>query len=115
MDKDRVRTGGLVVLVSMLVFIASHAVGQGAVIWVFISEIFPNRIRARGQALASFALWLANASITWTFPIIAAISGAYTFAFFTGMMIVQLIWVLTVMPETKGVPLEEIQKKLGIE
>ena len=114
-DKGRLATGSTVVLVSMLVFIASHAVGQGAVIWVFISEIFPTRIRARGQALSSFTLWLMNASISWTFPVLAGISGGHTFAFFTVMMVLQLVWVLLVMPETKGVPLEEIQKKLGIE
>ena len=114
-DKDRVKTGSTVVLVGMLVFIISHAVGQGAVIWVFVSEIFPNRIRARGQALASFTLWLVNALITWIFPVVAAMSPTYIFAFFTGMMTLQLFWVLLVMPETKGVPLEEIQKKLGIE
>ncbi len=114
-DKQRLAVGSTVVLLSMLVFIASHAVGQGAVIWVYVSEIFPNRIRARGQALSSFTLWLMNASITWTFPVFAAISGGHTFAFFTAMMILQLCWVLLIMPETKGVPLEEIQKKLGIE
>ena len=61
-------TGGMVVLVSLLVFIASHAFGQGAVIWVFISEIFPNRVRARGQALGSFTHWFMAAAISWTFP-----------------------------------------------
>ena len=107
--------GGTVVLVSLLAFIASHAFGQGAVIWVFISEIFPNRVRARGQALGSFTHWIMAAVISWTFPIIAAKSGGHAFAFYTAMMVLQLLWVLWVMPETKGVPLEEIQKKLGIE
>jgi sugar porter (SP) family MFS transporter len=110
-----VATGGAVVLVSLLVFIASHAFGQGAVIWVFISEIFPNRVRARGQALGSFTHWFMAASISWTFPVIADWSGAYTFAFFAAMMVLQLAWVLAIMPETKGVPLEQIQKRLGIE
>jgi sugar porter (SP) family MFS transporter len=108
------RTGGLVVLVSLLVFIASHAFGQGAVIWVFISEIFPNRVRARGQALGSFTHWFMAAVISWTFPVIAAASGGHAFAFYAVMMGLQLLWVLFVMPETKGVPLEQIQKKLGI-
>jgi sugar porter (SP) family MFS transporter len=107
--------GGVVVLVALLVFIASHAFGQGAVIWVFISEIFPNRIRARGQALGSFTHWFMAALISWTFPMIAGWSGGHTFAFYAAMMVLQLLWVLLVMPETKGVPLEEIQKKLGIE
>ncbi len=107
-------TGSVVVLVSLLVFIASHAFGQGAVIWVFLAEIFPNRIRARGQALGSSIHWVMAALISWTFPIIAAQSGGHTFAFYAVMMVLQLFWVLLFMPETKGVPLEEIQKKLGI-
>lgn len=108
------KTGQTIVLISLLVFIASHAFGQGAVIWVFISEIFPNRVRARGQALGSFTHWAMCALISWTFPVIAQVSGGHAFAFYAAMMVLQLIWVLTVMPETKGVPLEEIEKKLGI-
>jgi SP family xylose:H+ symportor-like MFS transporter len=108
-------TGSLIVLVSLLVFIASHAFGQGAVIWVFISEIFPNRIRARGQALGSFTHWFMAALISWTFPMFAQASGGHTFAFYAVMMVLQLVWVLRVMPETKGVPLEDIQKQMGIE
>ena len=107
--------GSTVVLVSLLVFIASHAFGQGAVIWVFLSEIFPNRVRARGHALGCFTHWFFAAVISWTFPIIAEMSGGHTFAFYSAMMVLQLIWVLRVMPETKGVPLEEIQRRLGIE
>ncbi len=106
--------GGTVVLISLLVFDASHAFGQGAVIWVFLSEIFPTRVRARGQALGSFTHWLAAALISWTFPVIAEISGGHIFAFYAAMMVLQLIWVLRVMPETKGVPLEEIQRRLEI-
>jgi len=107
--------GGTVVLVSLLVFIASHAFGQGAVIWVFLSEIFPNRVRARGHALGCFTHWFFAALISWTFPVIAEMSGGHTFAFYSCMMVLQLIWVWKVMPETKGIPLEEIQKRLGIE
>jgi sugar porter (SP) family MFS transporter len=106
---------GVLLLGSLLVFIAAHAFGQGAVIWVFLSEIFPNRVRARGQALGSSVHWIMNAAISWTFPIIAAKSGGNTFAFYALCMVGQLIWVLLVMPETKGVSLEEIQKRLGIE
>jgi len=113
--RERLATGGGVVLVSLLVFIASHAFGQGAVIWVFISEIFPNRVRARGQALGSFTHWFMCAGISWTFPMFADASGGHTFAFYAGMMVLQLLWVLLIMPETKGIPLEEIQKKMGIE
>ncbi len=112
---DFTELGSKVVLVSLLVFIASHAFGQGAVIWVYLSEIFPNRVRARGQALGSFTHWIMAAAISWTFPMIAAQSGGHTFAFYAIMMVGQLIWVLKYMPETKGVPLEEIQKKLGIQ
>jgi SP family xylose:H+ symportor-like MFS transporter len=107
--------GSVVVLVSLMVFIASHAFGQGAVIWVFISEIFPNRVRARGQALGSLTHWSFNAAISWTFPMIAAVSGGHAFAFYAAMMVLQLLWVLWIMPETKGIPLEQIQKRLGIE
>jgi SP family xylose:H+ symportor-like MFS transporter len=108
-------TGGRLLLISLLVFIASHAFGQGAVIWVFISEIFPNRIRARGQALGSFTHWVMAAAISWTFPVIAAASGWMTFAFYALCCVGQLIWVLTVMPETKGISLEKIQQQLGID
>ena len=107
--------GGAIVLVSFLVFIASHAFGQGAVIWVFISEIFPTRVRAKGQALGCFTHWFMCALIAWTFPMFAAKTGAHIFAFYAVMMVLQLIWVIVMMPETKGIPLEEIQKKLGIE
>jgi MFS transporter, SP family, xylose:H+ symportor len=108
-------TGGALLLVSLLVFIASHAFGQGAVIWVFISEIFPNRVRARGQALGSFTHWIMAAAISWTFPMIAAASGWMTFAFYALCMCVQLTWVIFIMPETKGITLEGIQVSLGIE
>ncbi len=108
-------TTGPIILISLVVFIASHAFGQGAVIWVFIGEVFPNSVRARGQALGSFVHWIMAAIISLTFPMIAEVSGAHIFAFYALCMVGQLIWVLTVMPETKGVPLEEIQKKLGIE
>ena len=97
-------------------FIAAHAIGQGAVIWVFISEIFPNRHRAEGQALGSFTHWIFAALLTTFFPkMVSAFPPGYVFSFFAGMMVVQLIWVKTMVPETKGVPLEQIQKQLGIE
>lgn len=112
---DFTPAGSVLVLVSLMVFIASHAFGQGAVIWVFISEVFPNRVRARGQALGSFTHWFMAAAISWTFPMIAAKSGGHTFAFYAVCMVGQLLWVLFIMPETKGVSLEDIQKKMGIE
>lgn len=95
-------------------FIAAHAVGQGAVIWVLISEIFPNRNRAAGQALGSFTHWFFAASLTLVFPKMAeALAPSVIFGFFCFMMVLQLIWVKTMVPETKGVPLEEMQKKLA--
>ncbi len=107
--------GGRLLLGSLLVFVAAHAFGQGAVIWVYISEIFPNRVRARGQALGSFTHWAMAAAISWTFPLIARQSGGHAFAFYALCMVGQLFWVLTVMLETKGVSLEQIQRRLGIE
>ncbi len=96
-------------------FIAAHAIGQGAVIWVFISEIFPNRHRAEGQTLGSFTHWIFAALLTNIFPkMVHAFPPGYIFSFFTGMMVLQLIWVKMLVPETKGVPLEQIQKQLGI-
>jgi MFS transporter, SP family, xylose:H+ symportor len=107
--------GGKIVLGALILFIASHAFGQGAVIWVFISEIFPNRVRSRGQALGSFTHWVMAAAVSWTFkPITGVLGGGFIFAVFALMMVLQLLWVLFIMPETKGVPLEQIQKKLGI-
>jgi hypothetical protein len=104
-----------VVLGSIMAFIAAHAIGQGAVIWVFISEIFPNRNRAAGQALGSFTHWLFAALITLAFPVaIGKFDAGALFAFFCAMMCLQLVWVRTRVPETKGVPLEEIQRQLGI-
>lgn len=94
-------------------FIASHAVGQGAVIWVFISEIFPNRHRAEGQALGSFTHWIFAALLTSFFPtMVKEFPPGYIFVFFAGMMVLQLIWVKLMVPETKGVPLEQMQRRL---
>ena len=109
-------TGNAVVVAGLMLFIASHAFSQGSVIWVFISEIFPNRVRASGQALGSTTHWVMAALISWTFPIIAArTGGGNAFAFYAAMMFLQLLWAWFLMPETKGVPLEAIQKELGIE
>jgi SP family xylose:H+ symportor-like MFS transporter len=108
-------TSSVLVLAGLLVFIAAHAFGQGAVIWVFISEIFPNRIRGRGQSLGSLTHWVFAAITSWAFPpVIAALGGGWAFSIFFVCMIGQLLWVLKVMPETKGVPLEEMEEKLGL-
>jgi len=105
-----------IVPVCIFAFIAAHAIGQGAVIWVLISEIFPNRHRAEGQTLGSFTHWIFAALLTTFFPkMVTAFPPGYVFSFFSGMMVLQLIWVKTTVPETKGVPLEQIQKQLGIE
>jgi sugar porter (SP) family MFS transporter len=97
----------------LFAFIAAHAVGQGTVIWVFISEIFPNRQRAQGQALGSFTHWFFAALLTTVFPaLVSYFEPGAVFLFFCGMMVLQLIWVRLMVPETKGVPLEEIQQRL---
>jgi len=97
-------------------FIAAHAIGQGAVIWVFISEIFPNRHRAEGQSLGSFTHWMFAALLTTFFPkMVSALPPGYVFSFFAGIMCLQLLWVKTMVPETKNVPLEELQKQLALQ
>jgi sugar porter (SP) family MFS transporter len=107
-------------LTFLLLFIASHAIGQGAVIWVFLSEIFPNKIRAMGQSFGASVHWVFAAIITLITPAflddkkgILKDDPWIIFAFLAGMMVLQLIWVLTKMPETKGVSLEELEKKLS--
>jgi SP family xylose:H+ symportor-like MFS transporter len=109
-------TSSVLVLAALVVFIAAHAFGQGSVIWVFISEIFPNRIRGRGQSLGSLTHWVFAAVVSWAFPGIAALlGGGAAFALFFLCMVGQQVWVLKVMPETKNVPLEEMEQNLGIE
>jgi MFS transporter, SP family, arabinose:H+ symporter len=101
-------------LVWLLVgYIAFFAFSQGAVIWVYLSEVFPNSVRAKGQSLGSFSHWLMNALISAIFPLMAASSGAYPFVFFSVMMVLQFFVVLFVYPETKGLTLEEMQKELA--
>lgn len=105
-----------IVPVCIFAFMASHAVGQGAVIWVLISEIFPNRHRAEGQALGSFTHWVFAALLTTFFPkMVDAFAPGYIFLFFCGMMVLQLVWVRFMVPETKGISLEEMQHRLGID
>jgi sugar porter (SP) family MFS transporter len=103
----------------LLLFIASHAVGQGAVIWVFISEIFPNKVRATGQSFGASIHWVFAAVITLITPVfLDSDNGIFKdnpwpiFAFFAFMMVLQLVWVLTKVPETKGVSLEDLEMKL---
>jgi SP family xylose:H+ symportor-like MFS transporter len=106
---------GFYVLIFVFAFIASHAVGQGAVIWVFISEIFPNEMRAYGQAFGCGVHWVFAALITLvTLPVIDWLGSNpwKLFAFFAGMMVLQLLYTLFMMPETKGVSLEELRRKM---
>ncbi|MEM0895669.1 MAG: sugar porter family MFS transporter [Verrucomicrobiota bacterium] len=108
-------SGGTIILLCIFAFIAAHAIGQGAVIWVFISEIFPNAVRASGQALGSFTHWIFAALLATFFPIVIGMfPPGIIFAFFAFMMVLQLLWVKAMVPETKGVPLEEMNAKLGI-
>jgi sugar porter (SP) family MFS transporter len=101
--------------VCIFAFIGAHAVGQGAVIWVYIAEIFPNRQRAEGQALGSFTHWVFAALLTSLFPkVVTAFSPGYVFSFFALMMALQLLWVKLAVIETKGASLEQIQSRLKI-
>jgi sugar porter (SP) family MFS transporter len=101
------------VLVWLLVgYIAFFALSQGAVIWVYISEVFPTRVRAKGQSLGAFTHWFMNTVIALTYPAIAEKSGAYPFMFFALMMVLQFFVVWFIYPETKGVTLEAMQKRM---
>jgi MFS family permease len=94
-------------------FIAAHAVGQGAVIWVFIAEIFPDRHRATGQAIGCGTHWVMAAALTTVFPVLVSLfPPSVVFAFFCGRVVLQLLWAVAMMPETKGVPLEELAARL---
>lgn len=112
--KSESGSGGTLVLICILAFIAAHAIGQGAVIWVFISEIFPAVARAFGQSLGSATHWVFAAILTFAFPLAMENFSATTiFGFFAFMMILQLIWVCIMVPETKGISLEQMEGKLG--
>ena len=93
-------------------FIGFFAFSQGAVIWVYLSEVFPNLVRAKGQGLGSFTHWIMNALISAIFPVMAASSGAVPFVFFAAMMVAQFVVVWLWYPETKGASLEALEKRL---
>lgn len=99
---------------ALVAYIAFFAISQGAVIWVYISEIFPTRVRSKGQSLGSGTHWIMNALLSFAFPVIALRSGAYPFVFFATMMVVQFFVVLFFFPETKQMSLEDLQRKLKI-
>ena len=104
----------LIAIPAILGFIAFFGVSQGAVIWVFISEIFPNAVRAKGQALGSFTHWFMCALISWTFPIVAGLSetsGQYAFYFFASMTALQFFFAWKLMPETKGGTIENVEER----
>ena len=105
--------GGLMITVLLLVYIAFFAFSQGAVIWVFISEIFPNQVRAKGQTLGSLTHWVMAAIVAFSFPMLAeSLGGGNTFLFFCIMMVVQLLFVWKLMPETKGKSLEQLEHSI---
>jgi len=111
------KLGTTTLVISMMAFIASHAIGQGAIIWVFIAEIFPNHVRAFGQSWGTGTHWVFAAIITLLGPVVInifKINPWPIFAFFAGVMVLQLFFALFMMPETKGESLEDIQKKLGV-
>lgn len=99
----------------LMLYIAFFAISQGAVVWVYISEVFPNRVRSKGQALGSSSHWITNAIISLIFPIMAKSSGAYPFIFFAAMMVVDFFLVLFYYPETSGISLEQMQHRFGID
>jgi MFS transporter, SP family, arabinose:H+ symporter len=99
----------------LIAYIAFFAISQGAVIWVYIGEVFPNRVRSKGQSVGSSSHWIMNAIVSWIFPVLFARSHGIPFVFFASMMVVQFFVVLFFYPETKGYTLEEMQHRLGIE
>ncbi len=105
---------GMVVPIFLFLFIAAHAIGQGTVIWVFIAEIFPNHLRADGQAFGSSVHWILAAAIPSLVPVLfKSIGAAPVFGIFTFMMVLQLIFVWKMMPETKGKSLEELGTRMA--
>jgi SP family arabinose:H+ symporter-like MFS transporter len=98
----------------LVIYIALFAFSQGAVIWVYISEVSPNRVRAKGQSLGSFTHWICAALISLGFPRVAKWSRPLPFVFFAALTVIQFVVVLVAYPKTKGVSLEEIQKEMSV-
>src|SRR5690606_18334368 len=108
MNKETINPAFIIVL--LLTYIAFFAISQGACIWVFISEIFPNAVRAKGQTLGSLTHWVMAAIITFVFPVVSeGIGEGAIFSFFCVMMVLQMIFVVRYMPETRGKSLEELE------
>ncbi len=105
---------GWIVIAAMMGVVGSHAYSQGAVVWVIINELLPNAVRASGSAFATCMVWVLCLAVSWSFPVVAAKSGAYAFGFFAAMMVLQFFLLLKFLPETKGISLEELQKRLGV-
>ena len=104
---------GWIVMVALMGIVGTHAYSQGAVVWVIINELLPNAVRASGSSVVCCLVWVLCLAVSWSFPVVAAKSGAYAFGFFAAMMVLQFFLVLIFLPETKGVSLEELQKRLG--
>ena len=111
---SRAQPNAALAVCGILGFIAFFACSSGAVIWVYISEVFPNAVRAKGQSLGCFAHWFMCTAISWAFPAVAERAGTWAFAFFACMMALQLVWAVFFMPETKGGTIEDIERRLGI-
>jgi SP family arabinose:H+ symporter-like MFS transporter len=99
----------------LVLYIVTFAISQGAVVWVYLGEVFPTRVRAKGQSLGSTAVWITNAIIAGVFPIIAVHHAALPFYFFAAMMLLQFFIVLFIYPETKNLSLEQMQRQMGID
>ena len=105
---------GWIVIAAMMGGVGSHSYSQGAVVCVLINELLPNAGRASGSAVVTCLVWVLCLGVSWSFPVVAAKSGVYAFGFFAVMMVLQFVLVLKFLPETKGVSLEELQRRLGV-
>ncbi len=105
---------GWIVIAAMMGIVGTHAYSQGAVVWVIINELLPNAVRASGSAVVTCLVWVLCLAVSWSFPVVAKASGAYAFGFFAAMMVLQFFLLLVFLPETKGLSLEELQKRLGV-
>ncbi len=112
-----VHAQGWIVIAAMMGIVGTHAYSQGAVVWVIINELLPNAVRASGSAVVTCLVWVLCLGVSWSFPVVAGLSsgGAYAFGFFALMMVLQFVLVLRFLPETKGVSLEDLQKRLGVD